>query len=134
MIFLGTLVANGQKVNLSDFQWKNRIILLNVEDRSEEIVQQQLQLAQDDGYAERDLILLVSQGKQMYDSDLKELNFEIESLQSIVGNATKNMLYLIGKDGGMKLRQTLPVPNADIFDLIDSMPMRRAEMKKGSRN
>jgi hypothetical protein len=38
-------------------------------------------------------------------------------------------VVLIGKDGGVKLDQAAFVPLADIFGLIDSMPMRRQEMK-----
>jgi len=38
-------------------------------------------------------------------------------------------VYLIGKDGTVKLRSAEPVPVKDIFGLIDSMPMRRQEME-----
>ncbi len=37
-------------------------------------------------------------------------------------------VVLIGKDSGVKLKQLSPVPAQDIFDLIDSMPMRRSEI------
>ena len=43
-------------------------------------------------------------------------------------------VLLIGKDGGEKHR-TAEIPDlADIFALIDGMPMRRAEMAAGKRN
>jgi hypothetical protein len=35
---------------------------------------------------------------------------------------------LIGRDGGVKLRQDEPILAADLFALIDSMPMRKQEM------
>ncbi|MEM8813967.1 MAG: DUF4174 domain-containing protein [Pseudomonadota bacterium] len=36
---------------------------------------------------------------------------------------------LVGKDTGVKLRETRPVSGAQLFSLIDSMPMRRREMR-----
>lgn len=39
-------------------------------------------------------------------------------------------VMLIGKDGGIKLSQTSPVTNTELFELIDAMPMRRQEMRE----
>ncbi|MEL6305474.1 MAG: DUF4174 domain-containing protein, partial [Bacteroidota bacterium] len=39
-------------------------------------------------------------------------------------------VLLIGKDGGLKFQAPFPVDPKTIFDRIDSMPMRRAEMGK----
>ena len=41
-------------------------------------------------------------------------------------------VVLIGKDGGVKLRQEEPISVADLFALIDSMPMRKQEMRQRS--
>ena len=38
-------------------------------------------------------------------------------------------VLLIGKDGGVKARYDLAPPLADVFALIDGMPMRRSEMR-----
>ena len=44
-------------------------------------------------------------------------------------------LVLIGKDGTEKLRSEKPVLLKELFDLIDGMPMRQAEIKeKGKSN
>ena len=40
---------------------------------------------------------------------------------------------LIGKDGGVKLRQEELVRPAELFALIDSMPMRKHEMGRRSQ-
>ena len=37
---------------------------------------------------------------------------------------------LIGKDGGVKQKSSRPIPLADLFDTVDKMPMRRAEMRR----
>ena len=39
-------------------------------------------------------------------------------------------VLLVGKDGGVKLRRTDPVAPSDIIALIDTMPMRRSEMRR----
>lgn len=36
-------------------------------------------------------------------------------------------VVLVGKDGGIKLRGGTVVSNADMFDFIDRMPMKRSE-------
>lgn len=39
-------------------------------------------------------------------------------------------VLLIGRDGGVKLRRDSPVDGSEIAALIDTMPMRRNEMKR----
>ena len=43
---------------------------------------------------------------------------------------TEFRAILVGKDGGSKLRQSTPVDSVRLFRLIDSMPMRRDEMRR----
>lgn len=37
---------------------------------------------------------------------------------------------LVGLDGGIKMETTKLFPKEELFELIDSMPMRRAELKR----
>ena len=39
-------------------------------------------------------------------------------------------IVLIGKDGGVKLDQAKGISIQEVFDLIDTMPMRQAEIRK----
>ncbi|NMG19341.1 hypothetical protein DP116_07665 [Brasilonema bromeliae SPC951] len=41
---------------------------------------------------------------------------------------------LVGKDGGVKRRETTPVQAKAIFDEIDAMPMRRQEMRERDKS
>lgn len=41
-------------------------------------------------------------------------------------------IVLLGKDGGVKKTSRTPLPAGDFFALIDTMPMRRQEMRRGS--
>lgn len=47
--------------------------------------------------------------------------------------ATDFAAILVGKDGGAKLRSDRPLTAAALFEEIDTMPMRRSEMRKGVR-
>lgn len=42
-------------------------------------------------------------------------------------------LILVGKDGGEKYRSEKPAPAAELFALIDAMPMRQSEMRRASK-
>lgn len=42
-------------------------------------------------------------------------------------------LVLMGKDGTEKLRSDKPVTTRELFELIDSMPMRQAEMRAAGK-
>ncbi len=43
-------------------------------------------------------------------------------------------VLLIGKDGGLKARHPLLVQPQTLFVLVDGMPMRKAEMRKGKKH
>ena len=46
-----------------------------------------------------------------------------------VSSGTFTMI-LVGKDGGVKMKEESLVDLSDVFSLIDAMPMRRIEMKE----
>ena len=112
---------------LTEFMWKKRILL--VLDAKNDLDTRNLQLNKFNGLhaemRERDLVLFVYNGKEVLDRDgmityINPDNIAYGELQGII---------LIGKDGGVKLRKKYTVEANEVFDLIDQMPMRRAEMK-----
>ncbi|NBF41151.1 MAG: DUF4174 domain-containing protein [Spirochaetes bacterium] len=55
----------------------------------------------------------------------------IDSLRDKYGvDGQQFVVLLIGKDGGVKLRAEEPVTTTELFSLIDSMPMRRREIRE----
>ncbi|WP_022822463.1 DUF4174 domain-containing protein [Hymenobacter norwichensis] len=54
-------------------------------------------------------------------------NYVTETLRTSGASFT---VLLIGKDGGVKRRETEPVMPVSLFKTIDVMPMRQQEMKK----
>ena len=78
---------------------------------------------------EKQLTLLERDSMGIKERDLVITTVEKESEYKKYNVATDRFtLLLIGKDGGEKFRSTKPVAIETIFRLIDSMPMRQAEM------
>jgi len=114
--------------DLSSYRWKNRVLLLC--DTGEGLEKSKSQLKLFSSYQkemeERDLVILIYDGNTIKDEKFrtisgvfkKEIKFEEEGV------------FLIGKDGGVKLESGFFTEPVAIFDLIDSMPMRRAEMRR----
>ena len=111
--------------NLSDYKWKNRVLILSDTDsersnskQAYHLVNSQLNLWQ-----ERDIVVLFLFNKELTTTSAERINYKIEFPKKFNG------YILIGKDGGIKLKETYPLIPKKVFDLIDSMPMRKAEMR-----
>ena len=71
------------------------------------------------GTAERDLVLVESKVADQ------------QRLRRRYGVAPEMFaVLLIGKDGGVKLRSAVPLTTTTLFETIDAMPMRQAEMRR----
>lgn len=83
------------------------------------------------GLKDRDMILFHIQDDQLL-SCPKALKFDAKKISEYYGfKNDDSTVILIGKDGEIKLNKPF-VTSIEIFDLIDSMPMRQSEMRKKS--
>jgi hypothetical protein len=126
----------GQSNILDSYKWKNRLLIMYSSDTESELVEIQEQhfRSEKDAYAERDLIVFI-----LTDSSFTNLN-QKDAKMDVAINALKVHLpindndtfkvFLIGKDGGIKIDSDKPLSNNTIFGTIDAMPMRRNEMRK----
>ena len=73
---------------------------------------------------ERDLVVIDCAGSDLSATDAQHLKNRFQYAPSHF------CLWLIGKDGGLKLSQQKAVLLPQLFGLIDSMPMRQAEMRR----
>ena len=97
---------------LAQYQWQHRVIILCGDSHSDSYQKQLNMLSAEEldaKFADRKLIL-------------------IKDSEEHCGDDFKIMLY--GLDGGVKLSSSTAVKTQEIFDLIDSMPMRRAEIMR----
>ena len=118
-----SILAHSQVKVLEDLKWEKRVVLIFASDGFDEnlIAQQEILKNDKEGYAERDLVVLTY---LLADKDGQALRQKY--------NIQKNQFtfLLIGKDGGQKLIKNEVVKSKDLFDLIDSMPMRQSEMRR----
>lgn len=108
-----TATTSAQK--LSDFRWENRIVLIFGDDQQAISKQKETFDAKNNGFEERDLKVFI--------------NPETKEMQKL-RNETGFEVILIGKDGGVKKRKTELMTTEELFGIIDSMPMRRSEMRR----
>nr|WP_314687844.1 DUF4174 domain-containing protein [uncultured Pantoea sp.] len=102
--------------SLDGYRWQQRPVVIFAPSAQDADYVRQLTLLQQHQQALRERDMVVLSDTRPADNGVlrKELNpagFEI---------------VLVGKDGGMKLRQTRPVSAEALLSLVDSMPMRQA--------
>jgi len=118
--------------NLSDLKWKYRILIIS-DAQNEIYLKEKMNNINKYGQEiiDRDLIIFYENNENIYyDSTLvpKSLKESIISLTSQYQIDRK--MILIGKDGGVKRVFSSSDQIYKVFDLIDTMPMRKIEMRK----
>ncbi|WP_115719813.1 DUF4174 domain-containing protein [Gallaecimonas mangrovi] len=115
---ISPLPAN--RADLDSLRWQKRPVLVFAPSTEDAHYRQQMALFEKakNGLLARDIVVLTdthpaASGKLRSKIDPK--GFEV---------------ILVGKDGGIKLRQTRPLTPDALFATIDRMPMRRAEMSR----
>ncbi|MDQ3650067.1 MAG: DUF4174 domain-containing protein [Acidobacteriota bacterium] len=126
-----------ESFNLRQHRWKNRLLITFAASVNDpEYVRQQRSLEeQHSGMAERDLIYVVvlENGASRAGESLLS-SAAAESLRKNFDAQPGDFLsILVGKDGGVKMREKKAVSPAQLYPLIDAMPMRRDEMQHRRR-
>lgn len=131
LITIGIGADNIQAQSLSSLKWQKRIIILMDAAGDTEIRNEQLSAFDSfkSDMEERDLLIFCYDGRQLLDADLNPSSYKLTS----VNDLSFQGVILIGKDGGIKLKESFPVAPERIFALIDGMPMRRAELKRSGK-
>ena len=118
-----TTVVAAQVPDLNALRWSNRVLLLFAPAAHDPQLARQKQMleSQAAGLGERDLKVFEITGRAPSDEGLRD-RFHVK--------ADSFAVVLIGKDGSQKLKHSEPTEPGDIFKLIDSMPMRKHEMRQ----
>ena len=132
--FLG-MKTYGQ--NLDNHKWKSRILIVKTLSSNSKKHNNQLKEFKnsDKDFKERKLVLyIINQDKfsltNYTDSTLNYSGKVTKSLaENILTESEDFEIILIGLDGRIKLKQNEILLKEDLFSLIDSMPMRKNEMK-----
>jgi hypothetical protein len=118
-------------LDLDVLRWKNRIFVVfspSESDPSFRLQKQDLE-RNAEGALERDLMILdILEYGESRTGNMLLSGRAVEDIRNrLTVRSGPFQVFLIGKDGTVKLRSAEPVPAKDIFGLIDSMPMRRQE-------
>jgi hypothetical protein len=130
-LFFASVVMSAQTTTslaswLSKQRWQKRVVLLCApSSTTPELQAQQQQLT------------VAATGLQERDIEVREVLFEQLSAadkqyltQKLGVKTTGFTLLLLGKDGGVKRRETKPISPKALFETIDVMPMRREEARR----
>ncbi len=105
---------------LERYRWKQRVMLVFTPAETAKAFSDQKAIIRQNetGFRERELVVLdLLPGRK--NTDALRRQFDVKPQEFTV--------ILIGKDGGEKLRRPAPVAAKELFDRIDSMPMRQRE-------
>lgn len=127
-----TQSIQSQQFNLSDFQWKNRLLLVIGHDETSEKYIEQLEEfnSSKEELNERRLLIIEIQ-KDRYRIYDKSKEWIVSKSLFKKYSRTKGdfEVLLIGLDGGVKVRKNDVVKVGRLNQTIDSMPMRISEMR-----
>jgi NADH dehydrogenase [ubiquinone] 1 alpha subcomplex assembly factor 1 len=117
---------------LERYRWKQRVLIVGAPDRGDaELVRLQNDMAATrEEFADRDMVLvtLLDSGVSMA-GERRLTEPEAAAARTALGiKGGSFALRLIGKDGSVKLSQESPAALAEIYALIDTMPMRQSEV------
>ena len=137
MVFTICYPKETMPMDLTQFQWKSRLLFLFAPDRSNPLfknLQSEL-IAQKAEVKDRDLVVfeVLEQGpSRMNTAPIdRQVADSIRDRFAIPQNTFS--LILVGKDGSIKLNRQDRTHLQEVFDLIDAMPMRQDEMRQKTR-
>ena len=126
--------CSGIEISLDSLKWEHRVLVLFSAHSGEE--EYQSQIGEFEGHAagfdDRDLVLfsIFDDECSRFDGDVLT-NASARSVhEQIAPESDGFSIYLIGKDGGVKLEQQQILSTKKLFSTIDRMPMRQREMRE----
>lgn len=118
---------NSNPKSPKDFVWKNRILIIQSIESDSSWFHDKLK--QD--LKDRKLLVFEFKGKVLVRSNNEEVIDPSKFLDRLQNNTQKaNQWVLIGLDGGVKNSGFEKPAPAEIFRIIDAMPMRQSEIRK----
>ncbi|WP_299325829.1 DUF4174 domain-containing protein [uncultured Maribacter sp.] len=127
LIFIMMYSLNIEAQDLSDYKWKNRIVILYENHTNTTDVKSALEIIDNNAskFTERDILVFVYKDNIFYSTNRKPTDIK----KSEILPETYDGYILTGKDSGIKSKATYPFNLDKLLDLIDSMPMRKSEIR-----
>lgn len=122
-----------QSQQLEKHEWKNRVLLIISDNETSDNYQNQilkLEAAQDGLIERKVLVYNVLPNKYKVSTNASNWIASSVLFNSFMDTNDAFTVILIGLDGTVKLKKEGMLTTKTLFELIDSMPMRQAEMRK----
>ena len=117
---------------LDDYRWKHRVLVISApqHDDAALVTMRDAVVSTPGEFADRDMVLVILLDSGTSIAGERQLTeAEAAAARAALGiRAGSFALRLIGKDGSVKLSTESAAAMADIYALIDTMPMRRSEI------
>ncbi|WP_112942731.1 MULTISPECIES: DUF4174 domain-containing protein [unclassified Rhizobium] len=116
--------------SLAQFRWNSRVIVIFPDKGNARTARQENQLmAERPGLQARDVVVLKVAGDTVRPlfGAVEDLDAKALARDLAAPPPGEFMTFLIGKDGTVKLTIGEPISAAELFTIIDAMPMRSAE-------
>ena len=118
---------------LTHYQWKNRLLVVSAPTEDDEsLVEQKTAVALTaEEFADRDMLLVTLLDNGVSTAGDRELTTaEATAARAALGVRPASFnVWLIGKDGSVKLADKTATSMTEIYALIDGMPMRQKEQR-----
>ena len=115
---------------LGQYKWKNRLLVVFSDTSNAKAARQEnMLMTERSGLGERDMLVLRVRGGSVMPIYGSGVELDADRIrQDVQGpEAGEFAVVLVGMDGTVKLSAHEPVTPAEIFALVDSMPMRATE-------
>ena len=126
-------VADQPPFSLDRYRWQKRVLVVSAPRHDDRQLRDQLDAlsATREAFGERDMVLVVLLDDAVSTAGDRALTGdEVAAARDDLDIRPEAFaLRLIGKDGTVKLSRAQAVPMAEIYTLIDGMPMRQREMQ-----
>lgn len=132
-LFFGYTLLWAQTTDDNERRW---LILLSQEEEHPQLEEQVDAIkANREGAIERKIGVIqvtIDGAKSVFNSQVNSINIA-ESFQNLLSEDSDFEAILMGLDGSIKLRRNRAIEIDELFDLIDSMPMRKQEIQRQKR-
>jgi len=130
----GSRDAMSMVMDFDQFKWKSRLLFIFASERNDPFFRDLKGEISDRKNEVDDRDLVVFEILESGPSTMNTTQMDPQTAASLRKHFDLTQqtfaLILLGKDGGIKLKRNDPVKLDDIFTLIDSMPMRKDEMRQ----
>ena len=132
LMFLLFITMNVFSQNFQQYRWENRLLIIvdYSDDQTKQLQQLALFKKHQEGLADRKLRVFSFSKKGLLKGTRPSSTWEVGKLPNRFQTDQPFVLYLVGLDGGIKEIYNQPTALQSIFELIDTMPMRRAEIRQ----